>query len=86
MTSPVTLLIVLLSAGLLLFGAEIFIPGAVVGTLGMLCLVGGVVVAFTISAAAGLPVDDALRARVRRECPVPQEFDFRMHVEKSAQS
>ena len=39
-----------------------------------------------ISAAEGLPIDDALRARVRRECPVPQEFDFRMHVEKSAQS
>lgn len=26
----------------------------------------------------GVPIDDALRRRVRRECPVPREFDFRM--------
>jgi hypothetical protein len=28
------------------------------------------------------PVDDALRARVRREFPVPQEIDFRMSVDE----
>lgn len=34
-----------------------------------------------LSAGENIPVDDALRARVRREFPVPREFDFRMHVE-----
>ena len=29
-----------------------------------------------------VPVDDALRARVRREFPVPQAIDFRMSVEE----
>jgi tetratricopeptide (TPR) repeat protein len=31
-----------------------------------------------LSAEEGVPVDDALRARVRREFPVPAEIDFRM--------
>jgi hypothetical protein len=39
-----------------------------------------------LSAAEDVPIDDALRARVRREYPVPQEFDFRMRVDKSASS
>jgi hypothetical protein len=36
-----------------------------------------------LSAAENVAIDDALRARVRRECPVPQEFDFRMAIEES---
>jgi hypothetical protein len=31
-----------------------------------------------LSAEQGVPVDDALRERVRREFPVPDEIDFRM--------
>jgi hypothetical protein len=31
-----------------------------------------------LSAEEGVPIDDALRERVRRECPVPDEIDFRM--------
>jgi predicted Zn-dependent protease len=34
-----------------------------------------------LSVVENVPIDDALRARVRREFPVPEEFDFRMHVE-----
>ncbi len=35
-----------------------------------------------LSAEEGRPVDDTLRARVRREFPVPQAIDFRMSVEE----
>jgi len=31
-----------------------------------------------ISAREGIPMDDALKARARRECPPPREIDFRM--------
>ncbi|MEA3440033.1 MAG: DUF5107 domain-containing protein [Chloroflexota bacterium] len=34
-----------------------------------------------LSKAEGIPADDALRARVLSEYPVPEEFDFRMMVE-----
>lgn len=51
-----TLLIVLLVAGLLMIGAEIFVPGAVVGTLGVICLIAAVMVAFQISQTAGFYV------------------------------
>jgi hypothetical protein len=34
-----------------------------------------------LSAAENVPIDDALYARVRREFPVPEEFDFRMGVD-----
>ncbi len=37
-----------------------------------------------LSAAEKVAIDDALRARVRREFPVPKEFDFRMAVDESA--
>ena len=37
-----------------------------------------------LSAAENVPIDDALRARVRREFPLPNEFDFRMAVDESA--
>jgi len=33
-----------------------------------------------LSAAENVPLDDALRARVQVEFPVPQELDFRMRV------
>lgn len=48
-----TILITLLAAGMLLIGAEIFVPGAVIGTLGALCLVAGAGMAFTISPVLG---------------------------------
>ena len=38
------------------------------------------------SAAENVPIDDALRARVRRDFPVPAEFDFRMRVDESFSS
>lgn len=55
-TNSTTLLIILLAAGSLLIGAEIFIPGAVAGTLGALALAGAVIVAFGISTACGFYV------------------------------
>jgi tetratricopeptide (TPR) repeat protein len=39
-----------------------------------------------LSAAESVPIDDALRARVRREFPVPHEFDFRVVVDESAKA
>ncbi len=51
-----TLLIILLAAGSLLIGAEIFIPGAVAGTLGAMSLAGAVMVAFGISTVYGFYV------------------------------
>lgn len=51
--NSVTLLILLLAAGMLLIGAEIFVPGAVLGTLGGAALFGAVVVAFNISLQLG---------------------------------
>ena len=47
--NTITLLILLLAAGMLLIGAEVFVPGAVLGTLGGMALFGAVIVAFTIS-------------------------------------
>lgn len=51
-----TVLVILLVAGLLMIGAEIFIPGAVVGTLGVMSLVAAVMVAFQISQTLGFYV------------------------------
>lgn len=51
-----TALIVLLAAGILLVGAEIFVPGTVVGTMGVLCLIGAAWVAFGISTTLGVYV------------------------------
>lgn len=48
-----TMLIALLIAGILLIGAEIFVPGAVVGTMGAICLAGAALVAFSISPLVG---------------------------------
>jgi hypothetical protein len=39
-----------------------------------------------LSAAESVPIDDALRARVRQEFPVPKELDFRMRVDEPASS
>jgi membrane-bound serine protease (ClpP class) len=46
-----TLFIILLIAGLMLVGAEVFIPGGVLGTLGGLALLGAVITAFQIFSA-----------------------------------
>lgn len=51
--NEVSLLILLLAAGMLLIGAEIFLPGAILGTLGGASLFAAVVVAFSISAQWG---------------------------------
>lgn len=49
----ITLLITLLSAGALLIGAEIFVPGAVLGSLGGMSLFAAVIVAFGIGSTCG---------------------------------
>lgn len=51
-----TWLITLLLVGTLLIGAEIYIPGAVAGTLGGVALFAAVIVAFNISATCGFYV------------------------------
>ena len=56
MTPNLTLLIILLAAGVLLIGAEIFVPGAVVGTMGVLSLLGAILVAFGMSSVLGFYV------------------------------
>ena len=56
MTPNLTLLIILLAAGVLLIGAEIFVPGAVVGTMGVLSLLGAIIVAFGMSSVLGFYV------------------------------
>jgi len=48
-----TAMFVLLAAGILLVGAEIFVPGTVVGTMGVLCLIGAAWVAFSIGTTLG---------------------------------
>ena len=53
MENPYILLLILLAAGMLLIGAEIFVPGAVLGTLGGIAFFGAVIVAFNISATLG---------------------------------
>lgn len=52
-TSLVIPMIVLLIAGIVLLGAEVFVPGAVLGILGILALLGAIVMAFSISAVFG---------------------------------
>ena len=54
--NQVTLLVVLLIAGSIMIGAEIFAPGAVLGTLGAAALIAAVLVAFQISQALGFYV------------------------------
>lgn len=49
----VTLLILLLAAGMLLIGAEIFLPGAILGVMGAMALLGAIIVAFGISLQCG---------------------------------
>ena len=39
-----------------------------------------------LSTAENVPIDDALRTRVRREFPLPREFDFRMVSDEPASS
>jgi membrane-bound ClpP family serine protease len=56
MTHDVMLLMVLLAAGVLLIGAEIFVPGAVLGMVGALALGGAVIVGFGIGETVGFYV------------------------------
>jgi membrane-bound serine protease (ClpP class) len=49
----ITLLILLLTVGMLLIGAEIFLPGAVLGVMGAMALLGAIIVAFSISLSCG---------------------------------
>lgn len=46
MDMAVQVFIILLMAGLILFGAEIFVPGGVLGVIGALCLVAAIVTGF----------------------------------------
>ncbi len=47
-------MIALLVAGIILIGAEIFVPGAILGTFGGISLVGAIILAFAISPVFGL--------------------------------
>ena len=51
-----TFMVVLLVAGFLMIGAEIFVPGAVLGTLGVGSLLAAIVVAFQVSETVGFYV------------------------------
>ena len=54
MDTLILVLIVLLISGTMLIGAEIFVPGAVLGTLGGMALFAAVIVAFVIGPRIGL--------------------------------
>jgi len=47
-------MVILLIAGILLIGAEVFVPGAILGLLGVAALCGAIVIAFSISPTFGL--------------------------------
>ncbi len=51
--SPAALMIVLMLTGVILLGAEIYVPGGVLGTFGALSLIASVVVGFSIGPLAG---------------------------------
>jgi membrane-bound serine protease (ClpP class) len=53
MENPTLVLISLLVAGTLMIGAEIFVPGAILGTMGGIALFAAVIVGFTISPEVG---------------------------------
>lgn len=53
MENPTLVLISLLVAGTLMIGAEIFVPGAILGTMGGIALFAAVIVGFTISPETG---------------------------------
>ncbi len=46
-------MMILLIAGIVLLGAEVFVPGAILGIMGVLAILGAVVMAFSISATFG---------------------------------
>jgi membrane-bound serine protease (ClpP class) len=56
MHASVELLVILLAAGLVMIGAEIFVPGGILGILGAVSLAGAIAVAFSMSAGWGLYV------------------------------
>lgn len=51
--STFQLFVTLVIAGLILIGGEVFVPGGIIGTLGILALLASIVVAFTAGATAG---------------------------------
>jgi membrane-bound serine protease (ClpP class) len=53
-------MIALLVAGILLIGAEVFVPGAVLGVMGSVALVGAIIMAFAISPVFGLYIAGAV--------------------------
>lgn len=48
-----TVYIALILAGIVLLGAEIYVPGGVLGVLGLLCLAGAVAIGFTLGPMVG---------------------------------
>ena len=53
MNLPVEIFIILLVSGLMLIGAEIFAPGAILGSLGGLALLGAIIAGFSAFPSAG---------------------------------
>lgn len=51
--SKIQLFFTLLASGLLLLGGEVFVPGGIIGTAGVIALIAAVVVAFTINTTFG---------------------------------
>lgn len=51
--NPWTVYAVLIAAGIFMLGAEIYVPGGILGVLGVLCLVGAIVTGFVISTQFG---------------------------------
>ncbi|MBN2301973.1 MAG: hypothetical protein JXN60_05595 [Lentisphaerae bacterium] len=47
MSGSEQLFVVLLFAGLMLFGAEVFVPGGILGVMGGICLLGAIISAFS---------------------------------------
>lgn len=52
-SSLIVTMIALLAAGIVLLGAEVFVPGAVLGMLGVISLLGAIIIAFSISPVFG---------------------------------
>lgn len=51
--NPLTLYIALILAGIMMLGAEIYVPGGILGVLGFLCLAGAVAIGFTLGPVVG---------------------------------
>ncbi len=51
--NSLTLYIALILAGIVMLGAEIYVPGGILGVLGFLCLAGAVAIGFTLGPVVG---------------------------------